>query len=111
MSEFIPSGAGGQTGFRAGIQKVGGNLAGMVIPNIGAFIAWGLLTALFIPTGLVCPNEDFSSMVGPMILNLLPILIGYTGGRIVHGQRGAVIGSIATVGVIVGPTSPCSSAP
>ncbi len=104
MSEFIPSG-GGQTGFRAGIQKVGGNLAGMVIPNIGAFIAWGLLTALFIPTGWL-PNEDFSSMVGPMILNLLPILIGYTGGRIVHGQRGAVIGSIATVGVIVGTDIP-----
>jgi len=77
----------------------------MVIPNIGAFIAWGLLTALFIPTGWL-PNENFSSMVGPMILNLLPILIGYTGGRIVHGQRGAVIGSIATVGVIVGTDIP-----
>ncbi|WP_397428164.1 PTS transporter subunit EIIC [Pontimonas sp.] len=77
----------------------------MVIPNIGAFIAWGLLTALFIPTGWL-PNESFASMVGPMILNLLPILIGYTGGRIVHGQRGAVIGSIATVGVIVGTDIP-----
>jgi len=55
MSEFIPSG-GGQTGFRAGIQKVGGNLAGMVIPNIGAFIAWGLLTALFIPPD-GCPTR------------------------------------------------------
>ena len=105
MSEFIPSGAGGQTGFRAGIQKVGGNLAGMVIPNIGAFIAWGLLTALFIPTGWL-PNENFALMVGPMLLNLLPILIGYTGGRIVHGQRGAVIGAIATVGVIVGADIP-----
>ncbi len=77
----------------------------MVIPNIGAFIAWGLLTALFIPTGWL-PNENFSSMVGPMILNLLPILIGYTGGRIVHGQRGAVIGAVATVGVIVGSDIP-----
>lgn len=77
----------------------------MVIPNIGAFIAWGLLTALFIPTGWL-PNESFSSMVGPMIINLLPILIGYTGGRIVHGQRGAVIGAIATVGVIVGSDIP-----
>ena len=105
MSEFIPSGADGQSGWRAGLQKLGGNLAGMVIPNIGAFIAWGLLTALFIPTGWL-PNENFSSMVGPMILNLLPILIGYTGGRIVHGQRGAVIGSVATVGVIVGSDIP-----
>jgi PTS system mannitol-specific IIC component len=105
MSDFIPTGGGGHTGWRASLQKLGGNLAGMVIPNIGAFIAWGLLTALFIPTGWL-PNENFSSMVGPMIINLLPILIGYTGGRIVHGQRGAVIGAIATVGVIVGSDIP-----
>jgi PTS system mannitol-specific IIC component len=77
----------------------------MVIPNIGAFIAWGLLTALFIPTGWL-PNEQLAAMVGPMIINLLPILIGYTGGRLVHGQRGAVIGAVATVGVIVGTSIP-----
>ena len=58
MSEFISAGVGDQKGFRAGVQKLGGNLAGMVIPNIGAFIAWGLLTALFIPTGWL-PNENF----------------------------------------------------
>lgn len=105
MSSFIPSGAGTHTGWRAAVQKLGGNLAGMVIPNIGAFIAWGLLTALFIPTGWL-PNEQLSAMVGPMIINLLPILIAYTGGRMVHGQRGAVIGAVATVGVIVGSTIP-----
>jgi Phosphotransferase system, mannitol-specific IIBC component len=105
MSNFIPSGADGHTGWRASVQKFGGFLAGMVIPNIGAFIAWGLLTALFIPTGWL-PNEDFATMVGPMIINLLPILIGYTGGRLVHGQRGAVIGAVATVGVIVGADIP-----
>ncbi|MFM1995116.1 MAG: hypothetical protein RLZZ610_633 [Actinomycetota bacterium] len=105
MSSFIPSGTGAHTGWRATLQKLGGNLAGMVIPNIGAFIAWGLLTALFIPTGWL-PNEQLSSMVGPMIINLLPILIAYTGGRMVHGQRGAVIGAVATVGVIVGSTIP-----
>ena len=105
MSSFIPSGDGSHTGWRATLQKLGGNLAGMVIPNIGAFIAWGLLTALFIPTGWL-PNEQLSSMVGPMIINLLPILIAYTGGRMVHGQRGAVIGAVATVGVIVGSTAP-----
>ena len=65
----------------ARIQSWGGFAAGMVVPNIGAFIAWGLLTALFIPTGWL-PNEQFVQQVGPMILNLLPILIGYTGGRI-----------------------------
>ena len=105
MSSYIPSGAGTHTGWRATVQKLGGNLAGMVIPNIGAFIAWGLLTALFIPTGWL-PNEQLSSMVGPMIINLLPILIAYTGGRMVHGQRGAVIGAVATVGVIVGSSIP-----
>lgn len=97
--------ATGHTGWRASLQKFGGNLAAMVIPNIGAFIAWGLLTALFIPTGWI-PNEEFAKMVGPMIVNLLPILIGLTGGRLVHGQRGSVIGAVATVGVIVGTDIP-----
>ena len=87
------------------VQKVGANLAGMVMPNIGAFLAWGLITALFIPTGW-WPNERMATLVGPMILSLLPILIGYTGGRLVHGQRGAVVGAVATVGVIVGADIP-----
>jgi mannitol PTS system EIICBA or EIICB component len=92
-------------GFRATVQRLGGYLAGMILPNIGAFITWGLLTALFIPTGWL-PNEDYAKMVGPMILTLLPVLIGYTGGRMVHGQRGAVIGAAATMGVIVGSDIP-----
>ncbi len=91
--------------FRARVQRFGGNLAGMIMPNIGAFIAWGLITALFIPTGWL-PNETLGALVGPMITYLLPILIGYTGGRMVHGQRGAVIGAIATMGVIVGTDVP-----
>ena len=104
MSSYT-SPATGHTGWKASLQKLGGNLAAMVIPNIGAFIAWGLLTALFIPTGWI-PNENFAKMVGPMIVNLLPILIGLTGGRLVHGQRGSVIGAVATVGVIVGTDIP-----
>jgi mannitol PTS system EIICBA or EIICB component len=99
------TGAGSGIDVRAKLQQVGGNLAAMVIPNIGAFIAWGLLTALFIPTGWL-PNESLSAMVGPMILTLLPVLIGYTGGRLVHDQRGAVIGAVATMGIIVGSTIP-----
>jgi mannitol PTS system EIICBA or EIICB component len=95
----VPQPAGG--GLRAGIQRLGGFLAGMVIPNIGAFIAWGLITAFFIPTGWT-PNEDLAQLVGPMIFFLLPILIGYTGGWLVHGQRGAVVGAIATAGVAIG---------
>ena len=90
---------------RERIQQLGGFLAGMVIPNIGAFIAWGLITALFIPTGWV-PNETFSALVGPMIVNLLPILIGYMGGKMIHGHRGGVIGAVATMGVVVGSEIP-----
>jgi PTS system mannitol-specific IIC component len=77
----------------------------MIIPNIGAFIAWGLITAFFIPTGWT-PNEDFASLVGPMIVYLLPVLIGYTGGKMVHGVRGGVVGAAVTMGVIVGTEVP-----
>lgn len=87
------------------IQQFGGFLAGMIIPNMGAFIAWGLITALFIPTGWI-PNEKFAEMVGPMILYLLPILIGYTGGKMIHGVRGGVVGAAATMGVVVGADIP-----
>ncbi|MEK6220717.1 MAG: PTS mannitol transporter subunit IICB [Chloroflexota bacterium] len=87
------------------IQQWGGFLASMVVPNIGAFIAWGLITALFIPTGWI-PNEKYSALVGPMILNLLPILIGYTGGKVIYGHRGGVIGAVTTVGAIVGSSIP-----
>ncbi|MFJ8579411.1 mannitol-specific PTS transporter subunit IIC [Micromonospora sp. NPDC093277] len=93
------------TGVKATVQRIGGHLAGMVMPNVGAFIAWGLITALFIPTGWL-PNEKFAALVGPMISVLLPVLIGYTGGRLVHGQRGAVVGAVATVGVVVGSDVP-----
>jgi PTS system mannitol-specific IIC component len=92
-------------GLQAQIQRLGSYLAGMIMPNIAAFIAWGLITALFIPTGWL-PNVDLAKLVGPMILVLLPVLIGYTGGRLVHGQRGAVVGAVATMGVVVGTDIP-----
>ena len=87
------------------VQGFGRFLSGMVLPNIGAFIAWGLITALFIPTGWV-PNAHFAKLVDPMITYLLPLLIGYTGGKMVGGARGGVIGAIATMGVIVGAGIP-----
>lgn len=90
---------------RARVQRLGRHLAGMIMPNIGAFIAWGLITALFIPKGWL-PNATLAGLVDPMIKYLLPTLIGYTGGRMVHGQRGAVVGAIATMGVIVGADVP-----
>ncbi len=92
-------------GMKAKVQRFGSYLSGMVMPNIGAFIAWGVITALFIGTGW-WPNEQLATMVDPMIKYLLPLLIGYTGGSMVHGQRGAVVGAIATMGVIVGSEVP-----
>lgn len=92
-------------GARVKLQQFGRMLSGMVLPNIGAFIAWGLITALFIPTGWI-PNESLAALVGPMITYLLPLLIGYTGGTMVHGKRGGVIGATVTMGVIVGTTVP-----
>jgi PTS system mannitol-specific IIC component len=105
MSMAVPSPMATTGGVRAKIQRLGGFLAGMVIPNIGAFIAWGLITAFVIPTGWT-PNEKLAELVGPLITFLLPILIGYTGGYLVHGQRGAVVGAIATAGVAVGADIP-----
>ncbi|MDC3416923.1 PTS mannitol transporter subunit IICB [Aquibacillus salsiterrae] len=94
-----------QTGLRAKIQHFGSYLSGMIMPNIAAFIAWGLITALFIPTGWI-PNEGFAELVGPMITYLLPLLIGFTGGRLVYDIRGGVVGATVTMGVIVGTDIP-----
>lgn len=93
-------------GLKAKVQSVGSTLSGMVMPNIGAFIAWGLITALFIPTGWM-PNEEFSKLVEPMLTYVLPLLIGFTGGSMIYdGHRGGVVGAIATIGVIVGSDIP-----
>ncbi|WP_395308070.1 PTS mannitol transporter subunit IICBA [Mycobacterium sp. AMU20-3851] len=114
-----------RTGVRVRVQKLGTALSNMVMPNIGAFIAWGLITALFIeqgwlqaifsdlknPEGWVAKiggwgAYDGAGIVGPMITYLLPVLIGYTGGRMIHGNRGAVVGAIATMGVVAGADVP-----
>lgn len=94
-----------QSSLKVRVQKLGTSLSNMVMPNIGAFIAWGVLTSLFIPTGWL-PNEQLGAIVGPAITYLLPLLIGYTGGHMVHGQRGAVVGAIATFGAIAGASVP-----
>ncbi|QKS69840.1 PTS mannitol transporter subunit IICB [Paenalkalicoccus suaedae] len=91
--------------FRTGIQRFGSFLSSMIMPNIGAFIAWGLITALFIEVGWT-PNAELAQLVGPMITYLLPLLIAYTGGSIIHGGRGGVVGATAAMGVIVGSEDP-----
>ncbi|RNE63937.1 PTS mannitol transporter subunit IICB [Cryobacterium tepidiphilum] len=124
-----------RTGARVHVQRFGTFLSGMVMPNIAAFIAWGLITAFFIATGWL-PNgilggfgnadqigwtgaattlaqtadgttfPQYVGLVGPMITYLLPLLIANTGGRMVYDTRGGVIATIATMGVIVGSTIP-----
>ena len=87
------------------VQLFGRFLSSMVMPNIGAFIAWGLITALFMADGWI-PNESIAQLIQPMSYMLLPLLIAYTGGNAVAGMRGGVIGAIATMGVIVGADVP-----
>ncbi|MFT3887110.1 MAG: PTS mannitol transporter subunit IICBA [Arachnia sp.] len=88
-------------GARVAIQKFGTFLSGMIMPNIPALIAWGLLTAFFIPVGWV-PNAPLALLVGPTIHYLLPLIIANTGGRMVYDFRGGVVGTLATMGAIAG---------
>jgi PTS system mannitol-specific IIC component len=104
-------------GARVGVQRFGTFLSGMIMPNLAAFIAWGIITALFIKTGWA-PNGLLggftddpkavapTGLVGPIITYLLPLLIANTGGRMVYGVRGGVVASIATMGVIIGSPVP-----
>ncbi len=102
---------------RVAVQKVGTFLSGMIMPNIGAFIAWGLITALFIETGWIPvpelggfgtndAGEPHTGLVEPMIIYMLPLLIAGQGGRMVYGLRGGVVGAVATMGVIIGTEVP-----
>ena len=86
---------------KSGVQRFGKFLSAMVMPNIGAFIAWGFITALFIPDGWL-PNEQLASIQPYMLTYLLPALIAFTGGRMVGGDRGGVMGAIAVMGTIAG---------
>jgi len=83
------------------VQRFGTFLSNMILPNIAAFIAWGLITALFIPDGYL-PNEDLASFVAPILYFLLPLLIANTGGRMIYDVRGGVVAVIATMGIIMG---------
>ena len=94
-----------RSGVRVKVQQFGTFLSNMIMPNIGAIIAWGLITAFFIPDGW-WPNEKIATVVGPTIFYLLPILIAYTGGRIVYDVRGGVVGAMGTMGVIMATSDP-----
>ncbi|MDN5685235.1 MAG: PTS sugar transporter subunit IIA [Brachybacterium sp.] len=97
---------------RVVLQKVGTSLSNMVMPNIPALIAWGIFTAFFIEDGFTpvaglggfedSAGNAHMGIVGPMIHYLLPLLIANTGGRMIYEARGAVVGVVATMGVIAG---------
>ena len=94
-----------RTSLRVHVQKFGTFLSNMIMPNIGAIIAWGLITAFFIPVGWT-PNEKIATVVGPSIIYLLPILIAYTGGKLVYDVRGGVVGGFSVIGVIMATSDP-----
>ncbi len=94
-----------RSGSRVHVQKFGTFLSNMVMPNIGAIIAWGLITAIFIPVGWA-PNAKIATIVGPGIYYLIPLLIAYTGGYNVYKVRGGVVGATATMGIIMATSSP-----
>lgn len=83
---------------RVRAQRFGGKLSAMVLPNLGAFMGWGILTAL----GIWLSNDMLKSFVSPVLTYLLPLLIAISGGKLVYGEKGAVIGAFTTMGVIIG---------
>jgi len=88
-------------GLRTGVQRFGTFLSGMIMPNIPALIAWGIITAFFIPKGWT-PNAQLETLVGPIIHYLLPIVIAYTGGFLIYKMRGGIVAAIAVMGPIAG---------
>ncbi|KGH80161.1 hypothetical protein X281_05645 [Oenococcus oeni IOEB_0607] len=87
------------------VQKFGTSLSGMIMPNISSLVAWGLITAIFMAGGWI-PNTHIATLITPMEIYLIPLLIAYVGGRMIDGERGAVVGAIAVMGVIVGSKIP-----
>jgi PTS system mannitol-specific IIC component len=94
-----------KSSFKTKVQKFGTSLSSMIMPNISSLIAWGLITAIFMAAGW-WPNAKIATLINPMKLYLIPLLIAYVGGRMVYEERGAVVGAIAVMGVIVGSNIP-----
>ncbi len=84
--------------WRIKAQRFGSKLSGMVLPNLGAFMGWGILTAL----GIWLSSDMLKSFISPMLTYMLPVLIGTAGGKMVYGDKGAVIGAFTTMGVVIG---------
>ena len=117
VATHVEEGASRTGGARIAVQKFGTFLSGMIMPNIAAFIAWGLITAFFIEKGwlpvpglggfgLNAEGKENTGLVGPMIRYMLPLLIAGQGGRMVYGVRGGVVAVVATMGVIISSEQP-----
>ncbi|MCT1606456.1 PTS mannitol transporter subunit IICBA [Nesterenkonia massiliensis] len=91
---------------RVAVQKFGSFLSGMIMPVIPALIAWGIITAIVVNIEQFSDGwavaDALSTIVGPMIHYLLPVLIAVQGGKMIYEMRGAVVGAVATFGVIAG---------
>ena len=60
----------------------------------------GIYRCNFIDNGWL-PNKDLAQLADPMIKFLIPLLIAFSGGRLIHGLRGGIIAATSTMGVIV----------
>ncbi|MDR2278611.1 MAG: PTS lactose transporter subunit IIBC [Vagococcus sp.] len=83
------------------LRELGNYLSSLIMPNLSVFIAWGFINFL----------ANFASGKMYLLLNgtedilinfLLPLLIGYTGGKKIDHHRGGAIAGIATLGIMVG---------
>lgn len=83
-----------------GVQRFGKFLSAMIMPNIGALIAFGFLAAFFNSSGWI-PHEGFATIFSAILVYLIPILIAATGGKLIGGERGSIVGAIAVVGAIM----------
>ena len=82
------------------VQRFGKFLSAMIMPNIGALIAFGFLAAFFNGSGWI-PHEGFATIFSAILVYLIPILIAFTGGRLIGGERGGIVSAIAVVGAIM----------
>lgn len=90
---------------RERVQKCGKFLSSMIMPNIGVFMAWGIMATLFMPFGWI-PNDGLAKIVRALSIVVLPIMIGSSGGKLTGGMRGGIIAIVATMGVIASSNMP-----
>ena len=85
-------------------RRVGHYLSGMIMPNVSVFISWGIITTLI--QYLRGPlQSSFLEMDRLMIQFLFPVLIAYTGGRLIENRAG-VVAAVAVIGMLTESEDP-----